>query len=221
MIRKIAWVLTLLSTLAMVLCIGLVLPDTVALHYNIVGEADAWGSKWVYLVFGLIPLILISVYEIYRRHRREHPNYRMEEKLIPSISLFFILFFWLMLSAVISGQTHMQPRFFCIVTGLMGLLMIFLSNYMGKIRRNPHLGIKLPWTLKSDIVWNKTHRLGGITGVIGGLIMMLGSILGACIPQHAFALSMGSLIFGLLLTVGIPAVYSCRLYRKLKKEGKL
>jgi len=99
--------------------------------------------------------------------------------------------------------------------------MVFLSNYMGKIRRNPHLGIKLPWTLKSDIVWNKTHRLGGITGVIGGSIMIAGSILGMLMPEHAFAWSFGSLILGLLLTVAVPTVYSFALYRRLKKEGNL
>lgn len=221
MIRKIAWTLAILSTIAMVAAIVFVLPDTVAIHYNVAGEADAWGSKWVYLLFGLIPLILIGVYEIYRRHRKEHPNYRMEEKLIPVISMVFIPFFWIMLFSTVESQTHMQPRFFCPVIGILGLLMVFLSNYMGKIRQNPHLGIRIPWTLKNEKVWNKTHRLGGITGVIGGSIMIAGSILGMLMPEHAFAWSFGSLIPGLLLTVAVPTVYSFALYRRLKKEGNL
>ena len=42
-----------------------------------------------------------------------------------------------------------------------GLMFIVLGNYMGKVRKNFFIGIRTPWTLASDEVWNRTHRLGG------------------------------------------------------------
>jgi uncharacterized membrane protein len=48
--------------------------------------------------------------------------------------------------------------------------MIVLGNFLGKIRRNFWLGIRTPWTLSSDIVWERTHRLGGWLFVASGLL---------------------------------------------------
>ena len=108
-----------------------------------------------------------------------------------------------------------------VVTIIVGVLFVVVGNYLPKCRQNRSIGIRIPWTLKNEKVWNKTHRLGGITGVIGGSIMIAGSILGMLMPEHAFAWSFGSLIPGLLLTVAVPTVYSFALYRRLKKEGNL
>ena len=219
MIRKIAWVLSIISLIAMIFVIVTVLPDTVAIHFNVHGEADNWGSKWIYAIFSLIPVVLLGFYEFYRRRRQDHPNYKMEEKLVPVIALVFIPIFWLVLP--LSSNPGKDVRLFCGVVGILGLLMMFLGNYMGKIRQNPYLGLKLPWTLKNETVWNKTHRLNGFTGILGGGLMVIGAIIGACNPEHAFAWCFGTLIPGILLIVLVPSVYSYLLYRKLEKEGKL
>lgn len=47
--------------------------------------------------------------------------------------------------------------------------LIVLGNYMGKVRSNFFFGIRTPWTLSSDVSWNKTHRLGGKLLVLAGL----------------------------------------------------
>src|ERR1043166_6580261 len=38
-------------------------------------------------------------------------------------------------------------------------LFLILGNYMGNIRPNFFMGIRTPWTLSSETVWMKTHRL--------------------------------------------------------------
>ncbi|MCB0026848.1 MAG: SdpI family protein, partial [Anaerolineales bacterium] len=42
-----------------------------------------------------------------------------------------------------------------------GVLFVVIGNYLGKIRSNYMMGIRTPWTLASDLAWDKTHRLGG------------------------------------------------------------
>lgn len=50
--------------------------------------------------------------------------------------------------------------------------LIILGNYMGKVRSNFFFGIRTPWTLSSDVSWNKTHRLGGKLFVLAGLVLL-------------------------------------------------
>ena len=64
-----------------------------------------------------------------------------------------------------------------IVPAMIGTLFIIIGNYMGKVRSNYMLGIKTPWTLSSELSWNKTHRLGGRLFVLSGFLIVLGSLL--------------------------------------------
>ena len=48
---------------------------------------------------------------------------------------------------------------------------------MSQIRHNYFIGIKTPWTLASEYVWKKTHRLGGIAFIISGILMGLSSFI--------------------------------------------
>ncbi|MBV6633290.1 MAG: SdpI family protein [Alphaproteobacteria bacterium] len=55
----------------------------------------------------------------------------------------------------------------------MGLLFAVIGNLFGKARSNHHLGFRTPWTLSSDAVWDKTHRLAGRLWVAGGIAVAL------------------------------------------------
>ncbi len=59
------------------------------------------------------------------------------------------------------------------VPGLVGIMFIVLGNYMSKIKPNWFMGIRTPWTLSSEEVWNKTHRLGGKLFILTGVVMIL------------------------------------------------
>lgn len=55
-----------------------------------------------------------------------------------------------------------------------GLLFVIIGNYLPKIRKNWIAGIRTPWTLSDERVWDKTHRAAGLWFVIGGLVMLGG-----------------------------------------------
>jgi uncharacterized membrane protein len=54
-----------------------------------------------------------------------------------------------------------------------GVLYMVLGNYMGKLCRNFFIGIRTPWTLASDAVWERTHRFGGRLFMLGGLMAIV------------------------------------------------
>jgi uncharacterized membrane protein len=97
------------------------------------------------------------------------------------------------------------------VPGLVGILFIVIGNYMGKIRPNWFMGIRTPWTLSSEEVWNKTHRFGGRVFMAGGALMI---IMGWLPLAWRGPLLVAMVVMILLGTVG----YSYLLYAKENKE---
>ena len=57
-----------------------------------------------------------------------------------------------------------------------GVFFIVIGNYMGKVTRNSYVGVRTPWTLASDRVWEGTHRFAGPEFVIGGVLLVLASL---------------------------------------------
>jgi uncharacterized membrane protein len=77
------------------------------------------------------------------------------------------------------------------VAAAVGVLLIAVGNYLGKARRNAIFGLKTPWTLADDTVWDRTHRFTGLGMVLGGIVLIaialmvgeatvLGLAIGAC-----------------------------------------
>ena len=95
-----------------------------------------------------------------------------------------------------------------------GIFLFFalLGNVLGKIRKNFFIGIRVPWTLASDRVWNDTHRLGAWVMVASGTVGFILTVLGVpfWIP---FAILIGSIL--------IPLVYSFVHYKALERAGQL
>jgi uncharacterized membrane protein len=89
----------------------------------------------------------------------------------------------------------------------MGLLFIFMGYMLTKAKRNFFIGIRTPWTLSSDTVWDKTHALGSKLFIASGIITVLSGFFGG---QIAFLMLFIPLVGSALFLV----VYSYFLYRQ-------
>jgi len=56
----------------------------------------------------------------------------------------------------------------------LGFLFFYIGMIMKHLKRNWFIGIRTPWTISSDKVWDKTHKLGGILFRISGVITIFG-----------------------------------------------
>jgi uncharacterized membrane protein len=196
------------------------LPERVPIHFNYAGVADQWGSRWAYVFFACIPLMELGSYVLYRRFTK-NPNVRkneaLEERTIAYTGLFLAAIGWLILMLVRSGESRLSPSYFCLIFTGVGLLMILVSNFMAKIRPNHSLGFRVSWTLKDETVWVKAHRLAGYTGVVGGAIIVAGSLVGMAMePWMAFA----GFGLGMIVMVAIPMIYARNLYYRLHPGEK-
>ncbi|HZY87908.1 MAG TPA: SdpI family protein [Gemmataceae bacterium] len=99
-----------------------------------------------------------------------------------------------------------------LMMGGMFLFFALMGNVLGKVRRNFFVGVRTPWTLASEAVWVRTHRLTAWVWVAGGVVGLL-AILAGVPPLLTLAL--------LPVLVLYPVVYSLVLYKRLQREGKL
>jgi uncharacterized membrane protein len=92
------------------------------------------------------------------------------------------------------------------------LIVSLLGNVLGKVQRNFWIGVRTPWTLASEAVWIRTHRLAAWLFMAGGVV---GFVLVVCGVSPLIALT----VFGVPAIV--PVFYSLFLYKRLEREGKI
>lgn len=121
---------------------------------------------------------------------------------------FFLLMFGITTWAALSEK---PVPIGTIVPLAVGLLFIIIGNYMPQIKSNFFMGIRTPWTLSSETVWQKTHLLGGYTFVIGGILFIVGTVLTP--PLNLYLPLIGALV-----AVSLPVAYSYIAFLREERE---
>lgn len=170
------------------------LPDQVPTHWNAMGEPDDYSSKLFGATF--IPAMMTGLLILLQLLPKIDPKKQNYQKFKGSYTLFiqlFMAFFLLLHAATIGYSLGFPIDISMIVPIAVGLLFVIIGNYMPRFKHNYFTGIKTPWTLASEAVWNKTHRLGGKVFVLMGLA----GIASAFIPgPWNFILFLGFVIGG-------------------------
>jgi uncharacterized membrane protein len=184
------------------------LPDRVATHWGIDGRVDGWSSPMV-AAFGL-PLFMLGLALAFRwlpaiDPRRE--NYEKFRSTYDTIVLAVIGLVGVIHVAVLGSALGWPISVERVVPIAIGVLFVVMGNLLPRARPNWFVGVRTPWTLSSDRVWERTHRVAGLVFVLCGL-----AIIGAGLLQsrQAVLLVVASGIIGALFTV----VYSYILWRR-------
>ncbi len=183
-------------------------PDPVPSHWDASGRADGTMAKpWGVI---LIPCIMLVVWAVFAVLPAISPRgFAMDSfarawGLLSVVILGFTLFTEVLtLSAARTGA----PLAITAVFVGIGLLIAFIGNLLGKVTRNFFLGIRTPWTLANEDVWNRTHRLAGKLLVAAGLAVIAAAFLGLPAWTMIAAIFAGALV---------PVVYSYVVYRRLE-----
>ena len=156
------------------------LPDLMASHWNVNDQVDGYISKF-WGVF-LLPLITLAMFALFLVVPAIDPMKANIAQFREAFNLFIILIIGFMV--YLYGLTlawnlgYTNFRMSGAMLPAIGLLFIFIGFMMRKARRNFFIGIRTPWTLSSDTVWNETHRVGAILFMISGTLAFIGGFLG-------------------------------------------
>jgi uncharacterized membrane protein len=99
-------------------------------------------------------------------------------------------------------------RWYPVLLALIGALYLVIGNVMPRTRFNWWFGVRTPWTLSSDRVWTRTHRLAGYSMTGAGLVMLLVAI---ALPAE---LGIPVAVAASIAAVAAPAVYSYLTWRR-------
>jgi uncharacterized membrane protein len=189
------------------------LPSQVPTHWNFRGQVDHYSPKWWVLIFppgmmlGMMGLMAALPWLSPRRFEVE--PFRSTYLYIMVVFVVFLAFVQaMMLWAAMSNQMNIHKA----IMGGVCLLIALLGNVLGKVQRNFYIGIRTPWTIADERVWNATHRLGAKTFVVGGIVGLILALVGAW----------PGLCFGAVLVAAfVPAIYSLVYYKQLERRGEL
>jgi uncharacterized membrane protein len=185
------------------------LPEQMASHWNINDQVDGYMPKF-WGIF-LLPLITLGMFVLFLVVPSIDPlkaniaQFREMFNLLILLIVGFMIYIYGLTLAWSLGYNNFR------MSGAMlpaiGLLFIFIGFMMRQAKRNFFIGIRTPWTLSSDTVWNETHRIGAVLFMISGALAFIGGFFGGTTAfWMMFTPIIGSTIFLL--------VYSYVLYQR-------
>ncbi len=170
--RKWTQLLLIVAGIAFSIAVFSHLPERVAVHWNARGEVDGFGSR-TFAAFGP-PLMTTLIWLLLRAVPRIDPRRSNIEKFRDSYEWIVtgIVLLLLLIHVAVLGAALGWPISMARVAPLaVGVLFIGLGNLLPRVRSNFFIGIRTPWTLSSDRVWTRTHRVGGYAMVLAGLVV--------------------------------------------------
>jgi len=186
------------------------LPERIPTHWNFAGEVDGWSPRawgaW------MMPVMMVFVWALTRFLPAIDPRRKNYEKfsgafegIILSVMVFMLVLHGITLAAALGYPLAME----LVVPVGVGILFIVIGNLLPRARSNWFVGIRTPWTLSSDRVWEKTHRVGGKLFVLGGILIALSAFVGASWSRWAPMVVIGICSLG-------AVIYSYLEWRKEK-----
>ena len=187
------------------------LPERMATHWGADGNVNGYMSKF----WGayLLPFFMVGIGAMFMIIPLIDPLRKNIQKFRKYFDAFIVLIMFFMLAV------QMQIVFWNLARPIspnltlpvgIGLLLFYVGILCDHAKRNWFIGIRTPWTLSSDRVWKKTHKLGAKLFKISGILALMGIFFG----NKAVYFILIPVLFTSLYTI----IYSYIEYRKEPKK---
>ncbi len=184
--------------------------EEIPTHWNSKGEVNGYSTK----TFGLflIPVFSLGLYLLFILLPKIDPlrnNIKKFREVYNSFVLVMICFFFYIYLITLSWTLGYTFDFNLAFVPALAALFFYIGIILAKVKRNCFMGIRTPWTLNSDKVWDKTHKLGGKLFKASGIIILLGFL----VPEYLVWL----ILVPILISVIWLIIYSYLEYRQSEK----
>ena len=185
-------------------------PDKIASHWGSDGQVNGYMSKF-WGIF-LVPIISIAMLLLFYFLPKLDPlkkNYKKFRTYYDSFILIMIIFLFYIYLLTILWNFRVKFNINLAIIPALGFLFIYLGIILKHLKRNWFIGIRTPWTISNDKVWEKTHKIGSKLFIGSGIITLLGIFF----PNY--------MIWFILVPIIASSIwlfiYSYLEYRKIKK----
>jgi len=189
------------------------LPQQVPTHWNIHGKVDDTSARfWGAFLMPLIMVAFLGFFSLLnwlspRQFKLE--TFRDTWEFVILLVIALLLYDHALMIGIGLGWAIDMSR---AALGGLFLFLAFLGNVLGKVRRNFWIGVRTPWTLASERVWNDTHRFAARVFVVAGILGFV-----AVMADLHPSMAIGILVAAALTTV----VYSLVDYKRLENRGEV
>lgn len=186
------------------------------IHWDYNGNPNGFAGKWTALLVpaGMTAAVSLLFYLLPAIEPREQHLQRSQGLVLAAWAGLLIVMALIDLT-VVGGALHWAISVQVLMLVGVGLMYVLIGNKLGKSRSMFLVGIRTPWTLSSEEVWIKTHRLAGKLTMAAGLIMIAAAFVpvpGRSVPTLVVAL--------VVVMVGVPVLYSYILWRRERSTGQ-
>lgn len=184
------------------------MPEKMASHWNAAGEVDGDMPKAVALF--LMPVMSLVFFFFFLLIPKIDPMKANIVKFRRYFDIFIFLFetfLFFIYSLTIAWNLGWRFDMTAAMMPALAVLFYYMGIMIEKAERNFFIGIRTPWTLSSDRVWNKTHALGGKLFKAAAILTALGTFF----PGYAIYLM-------LIPVIGVSVYLTVYSYVEFKKE---
>lgn len=184
------------------------LPNRIVTHWDVNGIANGSMSKGWGLF--LMPTVLVGLYALLTLLPNIDPLRKNIERFGRPYHTFILIltvFLFYVHALTIGANVHGKIDLAAFLSPAMGVLFFAIGALLPRTHRNWFIGIRTPWTLQSDRIWEKTHRLGGTLFQITGVLIIVFGLFG---PAPFFFFSIAAIAISSLVSV----VYSYLLFHE-------
>ena len=169
------WIPAILILAAVIATIAVYprLPEQMPTHWSISGEVNGWSSR----LFGawMMPLIMAVVWLFMRAIPHIDPrkaNYEKFSGMYDALVILILTFMLLMHVVILLSATGTVIRMNRVVMPAVGIFIAIMGVLLPRAHPNWFVGFRTPWTLTSDLSWERTHKVGGALFIALGLLIV-------------------------------------------------
>lgn len=153
-------------------------PAKVASHWNAQGEVDGYMSRfWGLFLMPIISIVMWLMFVLIPKIDPLKKNIEKFRKYFDNFIILMIVFLFYIYILTIAWNMGRMFDMGKMMVPAIGILFLYVGVLLEHAERNWFIGIRTPWTLSSEIVWNKTHKLGAKLFRLAGIIALFGAFI--------------------------------------------
>jgi len=209
--RKSEITIVIIIALSFILALALMpqMPEKMASHWDLQGRVNGYMPRfWALFLMPMVSLFIFLLFLLVPKIDPLKENIKKFRKYFDSfivLIIIFLLYVYLLSIAWNLGYRFDMGR---LIVPATGLLFYYVGVLLSKAKRNWFIGVRTPWTLSSEKVWDRTNKAGAKLFKVSGLIAFLAIVW----PKAALYI----IFLPLVLTAVFLVFYSYFLFQKEK-----